>query len=558
MEEVDNLERRPSQARTEHEGILEEESLEARVERLGRERPQCFKTPGSELAFCFSILMCQILAVSVQTDAFEGPVSYGRQGITEYFVSGFNIILPTLVKELSIPQAASTWPASAFSLVTASTLFIFGRLSDMYGGQPVYLFGLAWLTIWSLVAGFSQNELMMDFCRALQGFGPAAFLPSSVMILGKTYRPGPRKNLVFSIYGSCAVLGFYLGILISGVAAQLLRWNWYFWVGAILAFITTIVTLFAVPSDTSEIRASKATMDWLGAILLVPGLILLTFSITESSHAPSGWKTPYIPTLLVVGILFLAAFTYAEGWVSPNPLLPPSLFKIPHMTALTIALLFSFGNLGIYLLYTTFYMENILHLTPLLVVAYVTPMCVGGLILSTLGGLLLHLIPGTALLLFSSLAWVASSLLFALLPTHDPSYWSYIFPSMLCATLGIDIIYNATNVFVTTSLPAAQQGLAGSLVNSVLYFGIAILLGFSDIAQTQALRGGARLRESYKVVFWFEVACNLVALAVVAMSVRVGRARSELTVDERVVLERLATREVEREGERERGVGGGL
>lgn len=116
----------------------------------------------------------------------------------EYFVSGFTVILPTLAKELHINQASSTWPASAFSLTTASFLLIFGRLADMYGGYPLYVAGFAWLAVWSLIAGFSTNDIMLNFCRALQGLGPAAFLPAGVMILGSIYRPGPRKNIVFS------------------------------------------------------------------------------------------------------------------------------------------------------------------------------------------------------------------------------------------------------------------------------------------------------------------------------------------------------------------------
>ena len=102
----------------------------------------------------------------------------------EYFVSGFTVILPTLVQDLNIPSASATWPASAFSLVVASFLLIFGRLADMYGGFPVYVSGFAWLTLWSLIAGFSTSDIMMNVCRALQGLGPAAYLPSSVMILG--------------------------------------------------------------------------------------------------------------------------------------------------------------------------------------------------------------------------------------------------------------------------------------------------------------------------------------------------------------------------------------
>jgi len=71
-----------------------------------------------------------------------------------------------------------------------------GRLSDMYGGKRLFVIGVGWLVICSIVAGVAQTELMLDIARALQGLGPAAFLPSSVMLMGSVYRPGPRKNLV--------------------------------------------------------------------------------------------------------------------------------------------------------------------------------------------------------------------------------------------------------------------------------------------------------------------------------------------------------------------------
>jgi len=42
------------------------ESESARVERLGRERPTKFKSFGEELAFCYSIIASQFMAVSPQ------------------------------------------------------------------------------------------------------------------------------------------------------------------------------------------------------------------------------------------------------------------------------------------------------------------------------------------------------------------------------------------------------------------------------------------------------------------------------------------------------------
>jgi len=96
----------------------------------------------------------------------------------------------------------------------------------MYGGYPVYLSGLAWFALWSLIAGFSQSNLMLIFCRALQGLGPAAFLPSGLMLISSTYRPGPRKNLVFSIYGGAAPLGFFTGIFAGGLTGSFLSFGW--------------------------------------------------------------------------------------------------------------------------------------------------------------------------------------------------------------------------------------------------------------------------------------------------------------------------------------------
>jgi MFS family permease len=54
----------------------------------------------------------------------------------------------------------------------------------MYGGYIVFVSGFIWLLVWTIIAGFSQNYIMLIFCRALQGFGPAAFLPSGIMLLG--------------------------------------------------------------------------------------------------------------------------------------------------------------------------------------------------------------------------------------------------------------------------------------------------------------------------------------------------------------------------------------
>ena len=404
----------------------------------------------------------------------------------------------------------------------------------MYGGYAVFIAGLVWFTIWSIIGGFSQNNLMLDFCRALQGLGPAAFLPSGVMLIGSTYRPGPRKNLVFSVYGAAAPLGFFIGIFIAGVTGNFLQFGWYFWIGAMIVSTTIVAAIFAIPNDSEERKAMGIQMDWLGSILIVSGLILVIFAITDASHAPDGWKTPYIYVTLITGALLLSISLYVEGWVATNPLLPFDLFKVPHLPALCVALFFSDGVLGIFLLYATLYMQNVMGASPLQVAAWYVPMCAGGCMISIVGGYVLHLLPGTVLMLIGGGAWVGNSLLFALAP-EGAEYWAFVFPAMICATMGIDIIYNVANIFITTSLSKNRQGLAGALINSLLFLGIAFLLAVADVIQTAT--ADVNLKRSYQSVFWYQFACSALALVTMMGFVRIRKAEGEMTMDERAALE---------------------
>ncbi|KUJ21360.1 putative transporter [Mollisia scopiformis] len=484
------------------------------LERLGRQRPDIFKTWWAEVGFCFAILGSMLAA--------------------EYFISGFTIILPTLSTVLDISAESRTWPANVFSLVTGAFLLPFARLADLYGAYVVFTSGLIWLCIWSLIAGFSQNFLMLTFCRALQGFGPAAFLPAGIMILGSIYRPGPRKNLVFCLYGTFSPLGFFSGIFIGGLSGEHISWGWYFWIASILLALVSAVALVFVPSDRLDPRSEKVKMDWWGAATIVPGLLLVVFAITDSSHAPSGWATPYIPVTLIVGVAFLCGAFYVEGRISENPLLPFSLFKIKSMKPLLVALFFTYGVFGVYLFYASFYIMEVIGVSALRTTAWFAPMAVGGLVLATVGGFTLHLLPGKALLIASGIGYVVSVLLFALIPEHF-SYWAYIFPAMLGSTLGVDVTYSVSNVFITTSLPKHQQGLAGAVVWVIIFLGIGFFLGAADVVVSATAHLG--LRESYKAAFWFGTGCAGLGLFLLAVFVDVGQAKSALTADEKNELE---------------------
>jgi MFS family permease len=121
-------------------------------------------------------------------------------------------------------------------------------------------------------------------------------------------------------------------------------------------------------------------------------------------------------------------------------------------------------------------------------------------------------------------------LIFAIIPV-GANYWAYVFPAMICGTIGIDITFSVTNIFISTSMPLKRQGLAGALINSLVQLSIAFLLGFAALIAKQLEHKGTR--HGYKVIFWFSFACATVSWILLLGFVKIDKAKSDLTADER-------------------------
>ncbi|KAI1207841.1 MFS general substrate transporter [Annulohypoxylon truncatum] len=500
----------------------------ADIERLGRERPDTLSNWAAEAGFVFAIVSSLCMS--------------------EYFISGFNIVLPAITESLQIPESQQTWPAGVINLTTAALLLPFARLCSQYGGRNVFLGGHVWLLIWSIVCGFSKNPIMLIVGRAMQGIGASAFLPAGLTLLGQTYRPGPRKNLVFSLYGAAACIGFYFGIIMGAVTGQLANWRVYFFVGSAFEFLLIVTGFFTIPRHLGH-DGPGVRMDWWGACTIVPGLVLVVYALTDGGNAPDGWRTPYIYVTFIMGGLMLCAAVYVQGWVSAQPLLPADLFRPKYMKRISGFIFCGFGVFSIFLFYASFYIQNVLHATPLQTAVWFIPLALGGFILAITGGFVLHILSGQILLLVSCMGYILCVLLFPLIPSQDgPNklstshiYWAYVFPSMICSTIGIDITYNVTNVFSTTAMPRRLQATAAGWIISLGYLGMAFWLGVAELAVSSWARSRAQedptLREKYQIGFWTGLSLAGVAFACAATT-RIGQASAELTADEKDELEK--------------------
>jgi MFS family permease len=366
----------------------------------------------------------------------------------------------------------------------------------MYGGYLPFMFGVLWLGVWSLLAGFARTPILLDVARAMQGLAIAAYIPSTFAMIGCIYPEGPRKNLVLGLYSGCAPLGFFAGFLAAGALPSSAT-GWYFWIAAGLCGITAVTAYLTVPHDRTDRQMLGLRMDWIGAGLITGGLILVAYALGVQPYANqfypgrSGWTFPMVLGPLISGVACLGVAFWVEGWIAQCPLLPFDFFSPKSVKAFSLACLCFYASYGVWLYESAQFLQSSTAsgteggIQGLLLAAWYTPTAVGGLLLCVVGGALLHVIPIMMLLLISALAWIGAPLLLALCPL-PMNYWAFVMPSMLCATIGIDITFTISVVFLSSVSPLRYQGLAGAVSSILVNLAMSFALSISEIAAVKA------------------------------------------------------------------------
>jgi MFS family permease len=218
-----------------------------------------------------------------------------------------------------------SWFAAAYSLTVGTFILIAGRVGDMIGHKTLFVYGWAWYSFWSLVAGVSvwtHSQIFFDVCRAMQGIGPAVLLPCSLALLGRSYAPGRRKEMVFALYGATAPNGFILGAVFSSIFAEWAWWPWSYWAMAVACLALGTMAYFVIPApedDEDDADHGPQTFDYAGAVTGIAGLVL--FNVAWNQAPIVGWEKPYIIVVLVLGVLFFGIFVMVEKRVK-QPLVP--------------------------------------------------------------------------------------------------------------------------------------------------------------------------------------------------------------------------------------------
>ncbi|USW50909.1 Putative major facilitator superfamily, MFS transporter superfamily [Septoria linicola] len=394
------------------------------------------------------------------------------------------------------------WLIAGYSLTVGTFILFTGRLGDLFGWKKMLILGYCWFGLWSMIAGLSvySNHVLFVFARVFQGIGPAMCLPNGLALLGGLYGPGKRKNMAFAIFGACAPGGSIVGAAFASVFA-LAWWPWTFWSFAIALFVIAGVAAWAIPDPQSHKPglsghqlfswAAVWELDLLGAFTGILALVLFNYSWNQAPLV--GWGNAQCIVTLIAGVLLMPVFFWVEISIARNPLLPMEVFTASNGFVLACVAL-GWANFGIWIFYFWQILQELRGASPLLASAYLSPVTIFGAVAAVVTGVLMHKTRPAVIMIIALCAFMTGSILIATLPVTQ-IYWAQIFVTTIITPFGMDMSFPAATLVVSDSVQKSKQGVAASLVNTIVNYSISLGLGFAGTVEVHVNNGGQTMAD---------------------------------------------------------------
>jgi len=310
-----------------------------------------------------------------------------------------------------------------------------------------------------------------------------------------------------------APLGAVIGNVLGGIIAEYVSWKWVFIIIALVAFVICVAALFTIPPPppsavTKPESSQRPSVDWLGAALITGGLLALLFALTEGNIV--GWKTPWVPTLIVVSLILVALFTawqhYLEKTGKLAPIMKVSIFRNTKFSAAMAIMALFFSSFNGFLVYATYFYQDFQGHSALQTTLRFLPTGIMGVVTVAIVSQLLARIPTYLLLAIGNLCVAVSPLLFAVPIPPKTTYWAWSFPAMVLSVFGTDTTFPCLVLFTSHSLPQADQAIGGALVNAMGQVGRAMGLAVATAIQTavMARERGVSVEDAGEMIEWDE------------------------------------------------------
>ncbi|MEV0774358.1 MFS transporter [Streptomyces sp. NPDC050428] len=376
-----------------------------------------------------------------------------------------NIALPSAQRDLGISNGNRQWVITAYTLAFGGLLLLGGRVADLVGRKRTFIIGLIGFACASALGGASPGQEMLYLSRALQGVFAALLAPSALSLLTTTFPGGNDRAKAFGIFSAIAGGGSAIGLLLGGILTEWLSWRWCLYVNVFIALLAVIGALTLLRDRAG---AKGAHLDIPGVLLGSGGLVAIVYGFSRAE--PQGWTSTEVLTVLGVGVLLLAAFTWWQT-KSPDPLLPLHIIRDRNRGGSVIVMgMTTIGLFGAFL-FLTFFLQTVLGYSPLSAGLAFLPLSAGIIIGSTqISARLLPLVPPRALLVPGLLLSAGGMYTLTFLDIHS-TYVGHILPGTILLGFGLGLTFLPVISTATMGVAPRDSGVTSATVNTAQQVG---------------------------------------------------------------------------------------
>lgn len=426
-----------------------------------------------------------------------------------------NIALPRIGEEFAASVAGLQWILDGYLLSLAALILIAGSLGDRYGRRRVYLIGVTWFGISSVLCGLAQSTELLVASRVLQGIGGALLTPGALAIIQSSFVRNDRARAIGAWSGLGGIAGA-VGPLVGGLLVQVWSWRLAFLVNVPIALLCIWFTRRFVPESHDEQMVGHP--DVAGSVLGALGLAGVTAALVEGPGR--GFADPLILACAIGGVACLAIFVLVQRRAH-DPLVPPDLF-VNRTFVVSNALTFVvYAALGGVMMLLVLQLQTSLGYSPTAAGLAGLPISVLMLLLSARSGKAAQRF-GPRWFLVAGPFVIAAAMLWYTRITPGASYFVTVLPATLLFGLGLVMVVAPVTATVLASAADRHAGVASGVNNAIARTGS--LLAVAVLPAAVGLSGAAyadpaALTDGWQTAMWLCAGMCVVG-GLVALGVR--------------------------------------
>lgn len=369
-----------------------------------------------------------------------------------------NVALPRIGEDLGTDLAALQWTVNAYMLTLAGLILLGGALGDRFGRRRVFVLGVIWFAVASLLCGIAPNAEVLIAARALQGVGGALLTPGSLAIIQASFHPDDRARAV-GLWSGLGGVGAAVGPFLGGWLVDGPGWRWVFLLNLPLAAVCVPVALRHVPESRDP--DAHGRFDVLGAALAALALALVTYALIE---VPEQGASVMVIGAALGGVVLGVAFVQVERRRA-DPMVPPSIFASRQFTAVNIVTFCVYAALGGFFFLSAIQLQVVAGYSALGAGTALLPTTVLMLLFSASAGDLGRRIgPRVPLTVGPLLA--ATGMLLMLRVGPGASYPKDVLPAVMVLGLGMVTLVAPLTATVLAAVETGRAGLASGINNA--------------------------------------------------------------------------------------------